>query len=335
MRRFLAILVIALLAAPGLWLRDPPAGPPDYRQHIDVLPLPLTVRKVGALEVVGGWQLRSRYPGFGSYSTLTSLGRHRLISASDAGRVIVFGEPGTPPQPTQIGQFAGRWQPNKYLVDIEGMTRDPTTGRIWVSYEGLNAIERFDSDFTGAKRVRPIAMRDWPGNTGPETIVRLADGRFVVISEAREEDGGNLHDALLFGSDPVEGAQPTAFRFAAPERFRPVEAELLPDGRVLILLRTWDLFPPRFRNRLVIADPGEIAPGKVWRAKEVARIEDPLPSDNYEGLAVEDAGNGAVDVWLISDDNMSPWQRTLLLHLRWPHAYEKARGIAAGPSVSQ
>ncbi|MGN6496099.1 MAG: esterase-like activity of phytase family protein, partial [Tsuneonella sp.] len=279
--------------------------------------------------------LRSRYPGFDSFSAMVPLGGGRLLAASDAGHMAAFGEPGRQAPAPHIGWFAGRKQPNKFLVDIEAMTRDPATGRIWVAYEGSNAIVRFESDLTRPRGVRPPAMRDWPGNTGPETLVRLRDGRFIVISEARTDRRANEHPALLFASDPVEGGEPLRFRFAAPGRFRAVDAALLPDGRVLILLRTWDWLPPRFRNRLVVADPSQIEAGKVWTGVELARIEAPLPSDNYEGLAVEDAGGGAVDVWLISDDNRSSWQRELLLHLRWPHAYEKARGIAAGPHVSR
>jgi hypothetical protein len=335
LRPIVAILLVALLAAPGTWVREPPPGPPDYRQRMSLTPLPLPVRRAGALEVIGAWLLRSRHPGFGSFSAMVPLGDGRLLAASDTGHMAAFAEPGRPAAPPQLGWFAGRREPNKFLVDIEGMTRDPATGRIWVSYEGANAIERFERDFTGARCVSPAAMRGWPSNTGPETLVRLADGRFIVISEARADWSGNAHPALLFARDPVEGGEPTRFLFAAPAPFRPVDAALLPDGRVLILLRTWDWLPPGFRTRLVVADPAQIAPDGVWRGTEIARIEAPLPEDNYEGIAVEDAGGGAVDVWLVSDDNDSPWQRELLLHLRWPHAYEKARGIAAGPVVSR
>ncbi|MGN6498996.1 MAG: esterase-like activity of phytase family protein [Tsuneonella sp.] len=281
MRRLFAILLVALLAAPGTWVRSPPPGPPDYRQRIAFVPLPLAERRVGAMDVIGAWHLRSGFPGFGSFSAMVPLGGGRLLAASDTGRMAAFGEPGVPPQRIQLGEFAGREQPNKFLVDIEGMTRDPATGRIWVSYEGSNAIERFEADLTHARRVRPAAMRGWPGNTGPETLVRLGDGRFVVISEARDRWLGNDHPALLFAGDPITGGEPVHFLVAAPTPFRPVDAALLPDGRVLILLRTWDGLPPRFRNRLVVADPSQIAAGKVWRGVELARVEAPLPSDNY------------------------------------------------------
>ena len=93
----------------------------------------------------------------------------------------------------------------------------------------------------------------------------------------------------------------------------------LPGGRVLILLRTvyWRL-PPRFEGKLVIADPARIRQGKRWSGEVVADLAEPLPVDNYEGLAVEPANDGSAVVWLISDDNTARFQRTLLLKLEWP-----------------
>jgi hypothetical protein len=39
--------------------------------------------------------------------------------------------------------------------------------------------------------------------------------------------------------------------------------------------------------------------------------------DNMEGLAVHRAGDGATVLTLISDDNFSPLQRTVLLQFTW------------------
>ena len=77
--------------------------------------------------------------------------------------------------------------------------------------------------------------------------------------------------------------------------------------------------------------------------RPVAWLSRPLPSDNYEGLAiVPEAQSDRVALWLISDDNSSAFQRTLLLRLsldpadlptlREGQASKKARGDAARPS---
>ena len=65
--------------------------------------------------------------------------------------------------------------------------------------------------------------------------------------------------------------------------------------------------------------PAGIAPGQVWRAREIADLNaGPLQTDNFEGLAVEPGRDGAVVVWLISDDNSAVTQQTLLWRMELP-----------------
>ena len=173
-------------------------------------------------------------------------------------------------------------------------------------------------------------MRGWPGNAGPEAMARLADGRFIVLSEDPPRWFGRARAGLLFSDDPVEGAEAVEFEFRAPEGYAPSDLALLPDGRVLILARRveWGL-PPGFSNKLLVADPAEVRAGKPWPWRELADLS-ALPSDNYEGLAIEAAMGGAVTLWLISDDNHATFQRTLLAKLAW-RPNEKARGASRAP----
>jgi hypothetical protein len=322
MHRLLAILLVALLAAPGTWVRSPPPPlsdrpPVDGAWPVEFKPIERARAHAGETEIAGAWWVTSPYPGFGSFSTLVSLGAGRFLAASDAGRMFAFSAPDAAQSPPLLDFFAGRRVPNKFLVDIEGLTRDPGTGQIWAAYEGANSIERFDRNFRSTGLTRPPAMRGWPGNTGPETLLRLTDGRFLVISEAHASWRGGPFTALLFPGDPIDGGEPIEFGFAGIGGFRPVDAAQLPDGRVLVLLRDFHVFPPGFENRIVVADPAEIAAGSEWRGRQIAAIGAPMPSDNFEGLAVTPAADGEVDLWLISDDNFSVLQRTLVLQLRW------------------
>src|SRR5690606_34492929 len=104
----------------------------------------------------------------------------------------------------------------------EAVTSDPRTGRLWAAYENSNLIER-RGPAGAVERVRPAAMQDWPSNAGPEAMVRLADGRFVVLSEGRASWMSTVTDGLLFPGDPVDGAEPVRFRFAPPRGSRPVD----------------------------------------------------------------------------------------------------------------
>ena len=98
---------------------------------------------------------------------------------------------------------------------------------------------------------------------------------------------------LLFASDPVAGAQPIEFTFRPPIGYAPSDAAALPDGRVVILLRALDLpFAPFFKGMLLVADPADIAAGREWPWHKLAELTDPMPRENYEGLAIVPAGDG-------------------------------------------
>jgi hypothetical protein len=57
--------------------------------------------------------------------------------------------------------------------------------------------------------------------------------------------------------------------------------------------------------------------GAILSGREIARLELPLLTDNFEGLAVQAEGDGRVLVWLLSDDNRFVLQKTLLLLFRY------------------
>lgn len=94
-----------------------------------------------------------------------------------------------------------------------------------------------------------------------------------------------------------------------------VAMDLLPDGRVAYLLRTYTVLTGE-RIRLRIEGPD----GRRIDAMELAR---PLTIDNLEGLAAVPGPDGRVRFYLVSDDNFGTYngvatgQRTLLLAFDW------------------
>ena len=42
-----------------------------------------------------------------------------------------------------------------------------------------------------------------------------------------------------------------------------------------------------------------------------------IPNENYEGLTISEGEDGAITLWIIADDNIASFQRTLLAKLRW------------------
>ena len=314
-----AILLLCCLLLVLSWWRSP-LSPADQNPRVTFAALPVEGLPAPGPHVTleSAWVIKSSGDDFGGYSALASLGDGALLAISDRGRYLRFADPSrNDPQP-RMGWFLKEAENDKRKVDSESLTRDPETGRLWAGYEQSNAIVRTDAQGGNPRSVRPLAMRDWPSNGGPEAMVRLTDGRFIVLSESREGWFASQGPALLFPSDPVEGVKPVVFRFEPPAGYRPTDMAQLPDGRVLILLRRVKLsIPPGFAAKIVLADPTAIRKGRVWKGKVVADIAAPLPSDNFEGMTLERETGGDPVVWVVSDDNNALFQRTILLKLRW------------------
>jgi hypothetical protein len=331
--RLFLLLFVALGLAPGTWVRGGPRVP-DERQLLYVGKLDVPRDAIGpgigeAIEVAGAWHLRSPNFHFFGFSALLVMGDGTLLALSDHRRQMRFTAPNAA-RPSAKFDFFTHDPTRHRWVDLEAVTRDPVSGFIWGAYEDTNHIERYHAGLSTG-RARPRAMRDWPGNRGAEAMTRLADGRFVVLSEGSPGWFAADLPGVVFAGDPIEGAEARSFRFSPPRDFVPVDMATLPDGRVLILLRAvrWGL-PPSFEGMLVVADPGEIRPGERWAWRKVAQLTEPLPMDNYEALAVERGEDGKLVLWLMSDDNDATFQRTLLIKLLW-RPNEKARGSLRAP----
>lgn len=282
---------------------------------VDLFPGKPARRRIGALTYLGGIHLIERGRAVGGYSAIQVAG-DRITLVSDGGVVLSFGWTGGAAlrdvRYSALRDGPGRgWA--KWERDSESLARDPATGTMWVGYEGSNAIWRYTPDLSRATgHVRPAFMRRWPSNGGAESLARMPDGGFVVISEARGWPGGPGRAAFRFAGDPVDG--PTrgfAFGYQGPRRSDPSDAAALPDGRLIVLNRRLGL-PDGFSTIVTRVDAGAIRPMARVRSREIARLEAPALHDNFEGVAVS-REHGRTIVWLVSDDNQFFLQRTLLL----------------------
>jgi hypothetical protein len=313
------ILLLAVGLTPGTWLRSDVA-PPNRELALIIAPLPLEQDccQSGPLKLLGAWQLSSPHELFGGYSALVRVKPGRLLALSDRGYYLNFAEPGALPSAPSFGPILHDRIRLKDNRDVEAASYDPVSQRLWIALEGRNAVARHRIDLT-RETFRPVPeFKDWSTNTGPEAMVRLRDGRFIVLCEctAGRFQGGR-HPGLLFAGDPSEDRPGRKLTFVGVDGYKPTDMAQLPDGRVMILVRRllWPV-PARFAVKVLLADPAEIAADGTWQAREVADLSDPWPVGNYEGLAIERRADGSLIAWLISDENAAVTERVLLLKLR-------------------
>ena len=305
-----AFPLLATFAPPSLQHREPP--PPVTLVRFAPVALSEDVpglKRLGRLAFLGGWALTSNDARLGGISAL-HVEAGEALALSDAGWRLRFPLPaGRSPVRAEIAMVdEGPGPPgDKVNRDIESLVL--AGGEAWLGYEQANAVWRYDRRrFERRSSARPPAMRQWSDNAGPEAMVRLADGRFLVFAEG---NGGDS-EAILFAGDPaVTGTPALRLRYRPPEGYRITDAALLPDGRLLLLNRKVALFEG-FTARLAVAALPRLADRAVITGQEVAAFEGAVTRDNFEALSVT-RESGRTILWIASDDNYSPLQRTLLM----------------------
>lgn len=340
MRLWLSVLLVYVFVPP--WSGTPRARQADPRigftlESVVLFPqMPHRVR-LGSLAFVRGYRLISADADFGGFSAMATDGA-RFMLLTDGGQGIRFtlGRDGELANGSIFRLPAGPgsgW--HKHDRDSESMAMDPSTGRGWVAFENSNQIWRYAPGFARAEAMSaPPMMALWANNNGAESMMRLRDGRFVVLNEGGSWPGQSGSAGLIFAGDPTRAKQASLrFSYLAPTGFDPTDSAELPDGRWIIVNRRFDL-RHGFTACLTIADPRALKSGAKLQGHEIARFSAPALHDNFEGIAVV-KHKGATNIWLISDDNMHrPWQQSLLLEFRLdeatPRPRENAKPQAAG-----
>jgi hypothetical protein len=198
--------------------------------------------------------------------------------------------------------------------DTESIAQDG--GTLYVGIERVNRIVRFDFGKDGLlARGQPIdvppGVRGLPNNKGLESLVFVPrglplGGTLIAISERGLTRDGNL-TAFLIG-----GPRPGTFALRRTADYDASDAALLPSGDLLVLERkfswTTGLFIRIRRIALADIEPGALVDGRVLFEADLG-----YAIDNLEGLSVHRGPNGETVLTLVSDDNFSALQRTLLL----------------------
>ncbi len=290
---------------------------------IEAKPVPLdpldpSLARVGRLEYRGGLQLSSSDKRFGGLSgLLVSADGRRLTAVSDRGywieAVLRYDENGAlagidEATITELRDTGGGSLARSPDGDAEGLAHGEGGSDV-VSFEMRPKLLVYPRK--GGRPVRlesPPGLKDAAENQGIEALTQLADERLLALTEGLETEGGVVG---WIGGNRKSWSRLT---WLTSGGFQPTGATTLPDGDVLVLERR--ILPPGARIRRLPAS--RIDADAALDGEEIARFEGTLTFDNMEGVdARDDAGEGLV--YLVSDDNYSFLQRTLLLMFRIAH----------------
>jgi hypothetical protein len=271
--------------------------------------------RVGTLDLVGAYELRSPDPDFGGISAARRDGS-RVLLLSDRSRLFELRWPrhaaDRPFTMAVLGELplAVDGRP----LDAEALVLTPDRDLV-VGDEEKARLVTFERAL-GTATQRPVSLpglfRDHRAtNEGIETLARLPDGSLIAIAEGAWEDKG-LHTLLRLSEDG-----PQFLHYRAGDGYEPTDADVAGDW--LFVLERRLSFLQGWQSRITVvplADLGD-PPDGIVAPRELATVTGPVLGENYEGLSAQEMQDGSLDLVLVSDDNFNGIQRTQLLEFRW------------------
>jgi hypothetical protein len=321
---FVSILVSSASPQPAPRAPDGPIHITINAQEIEAFEPgnPSRIR-FGPLEFRGGLELSSSYREFGGVSALRLFpdGEH-FISLTDKGRWLrgrIAYQRGRPVAIEDVEMAPilgpdGRPLAARGWYDTESIGIDG--GTLYVGIERVNRIVRFDYGRQGLlARGQPIPLppgiASLPNNKGLECLEFVpipmpGAGTLIAISERGLDSAGNIRGFLIGGPNPGE------FSVVRHDDFEVSDCAILPDGALALLERrfTWTTGVAIRIRRVPLT---EFVPGAVVDGDRILSADMGYQIDNLEGLSINRASNGDLMLTMVSDDNFSRLQRTILL----------------------
>jgi hypothetical protein len=279
--------------------------------------------RFGELEYRSGLVLTSAFPRFGGLSGIRVDAKgERFISFSDhghwfTGRIVYEGRAMTGMADVESAPMLG--SDGKPITargwyDSESIAIDGSL--VYIGLERVNKVLRFDFS-KGFTRARgevvplPTAASKLPNNKGLEALVFVPKGQplagtLIAISERGLDVNGNLIAFLVGGPSPGQ------FSVRRTEEFDVSDAVLLATGDLLILERKFS-WVSGVGIRIRRIPLSSVAPGAIIDGPSIFEVDLADEVDNMEGIDAHIAPEGETVLTMVSDDNFSPIQRTLLL----------------------
>jgi hypothetical protein len=326
-----AALLIALLpaVAAAQAVSELPLAKPPVPIQVEARPIPFfdtrdrSHLRFGSLKYRSGLVLTSRFSGFGGLSglRLDSKGEH-FIAISDkgmwfTGNIVYRGDAMTGLADVEAAPMLGadgRPMAARGWYDTESIALDGAL--VYIGIERVNQIVRFDFGKDGTRArgqvvAAPPGVRKLPNNKGLESLVMVPRGlplagTLIAISERGLDSDGNLLAFLIGGPTPGQ------FSIRRTKDFDISDAVLLPSGDLLVLERKFSLLAGMV-VRIRRMPLKSVAPGVTIDGPSIFDADLGYEIDNMEGLDAHIGADGATVLTMVSDDNFSMIQRTLLL----------------------
>jgi len=312
----IAVALLALVAAGAV------AAPMPI--EVTATPLPkfdLTGRtRFGVLEYRGGVALSSTAPSFGGISGMVvSSDGAGILAITDNGMWLAGQIDSEGDRPTGLSSMTaspmlgddGRPLDKTGRRDVESLAR--TADGYVVGIERVQEIWAYrgvDPRMAkGRMLVSGDALAKLENNSGIEALMA---GPFGIIAVAEHSpDDSKILPGFIFA--PLAKPQPSgSFVIERIDEFDATDMALADDGMVYLLERRFDLLrgvAMRIR-RFPLA---EIVPGASIKGEVLIEANRLASIDNMEALAIHRNPAGEMILTLMSDDNFSALQRTILL----------------------
>ena len=284
-------------------------------------------RRAGALIYRGGLLLSSTDKRFGGLSDLAvSADGSEVLSISDEAHWLsarlTYDEAGNlaglnTAEIAPMLDLAGRPMRGK-AGDAEGLTLERPNdvhGPVIVSFERDVRILRYDLSKGFSARPTRISIGDWVRslreNAQLEALSLIKPDTLLVFAESRL--GTDDIRAALEVYPGTAQARSRALSVVPHDPFSVTGSASAPDGALLLLERRYSLIGG-VGMELRHVPAGELNEGARLDGEVLANLSFMDANiDNMEGLAVRRGPKGDTLLYMISDNNFSPLQRTVLL----------------------
>jgi len=320
----LAMSKIIWVAVLTLWASAAQADEID----VTATPVPLNPAdpqqtRVDSLEYVAGLELTSPAPEWGGYSG--------MFMDDDGGSIVAVSDVGhelgldlrhdSDGKLTGVGTAhifplldeSGKAISGKEWSDAEAIAVAPRQAAVFVAFERNHRLWRYpiiiDADEVPAQAVEtPPDIGALPGNAGIEGLLVDEQGGMVLLAESGDQNGA--------GRGWVKNGQEwQSFSIERSDGFEPTDIAAFGDSSLVLLERRYnEKDGPAARISLL----PHTFDGSPVAGYTLAVLRLPLSVDNFEAIATRAAPGGGRFIYLLSDNNQNPQQRTLLLQFRLP-----------------